>query len=92
MDYKMIKYVHASGFAETGVSAIINDRDTSVSVPWQVAQTGSKTIEWAITSDNGTTYTVTIPITIAYDSTTGKSTATYTKGTYTITAPQSGGT
>lgn len=92
MNYKMIKYVHASGFAETGISSIINDRDTSISVPWQASQTGSKNIEWSITSDNGTTYTVTIPITVSYNSTTGKSTATYTQGTYTITAPQTGGT
>lgn len=92
MNYKMIKYVHASGFAETGISAIINDRDTSVSVPWEVSQTGDKDIEWTIESDNGYTYIVTIPITVNYDSTTGKSTATYTKGTYTITAQQTGGT
>ena len=92
MNYKMIKYVHASGFAETGISAIINYRDTSVSVPWQVSQTGDKNIEWTIESDNGYTYIVTIPITISYDSTTGKSTATYTKGTYTITAQQAVGT
>lgn len=92
MNYKMIKYVHASGFAETGISAIINDRDTSVSVPWEVAQTGDKDIEWTIESDNGYTYIVTIPITVNYDSTTGKSTATYTKGTYTITTQQTGGT
>lgn len=92
MNYKMIKYVHASGFAETGISAIINDRDTSVSVPWEVSQTGDKNIEWTIESDNGYTYIVTIPITVNYDSTTGKSTATYHKGTYTITAQQAGGT
>lgn len=94
MNYKMAKYVHASGFVETGISAIINDRDTSVSVPWQVSQTGNqpKNIEWLIESDNGNTYKVTIPVTITYDSTTGKSTATYTKGTYTITAQQAGGT
>lgn len=94
MNYKMIKYVHASGFAETGISAIINDRDTSVSVPWEVSQTGNlpKDIEWTIESDNGYTYIVTIPITITYDSTTQKSTAAYTKGTYTITAQQTGGT
>lgn len=95
MNYKMAKYVHASGFVETGISAIINDRDTSVSVPWEVSQAGGnqpKDVEWTIKSDNGYTYTVTIPITITYDSTTGKSTATYTKGTYTITAPQAGGT
>lgn len=92
MDYRMIKYVHASGFAETGISAIINDRDTSVSVPWEVSQTGDKDIEWTIESDNGYTYIVTIPVRISYDSATQKSTATYTKGTYTITAQQSGGT
>lgn len=92
MNYKMIKYVHASGFAETGISSIINDRDTSVSVPWEVSQIGDKDIEWTIESDNGYTYIVTIPITVNYDSTTGKSTATYTKGTYTITAQQAGGT
>lgn len=92
MNYKMIKYVHASGFAETGISSIINDRNTSVSVPWEVSQTGDKDIEWTIESDNGYTYIVTIPITVNYDSTTGKSTATYTKGTYTITAQQAGGT
>lgn len=94
MNYKMAKYVHASGFVETGISAIINDRDTSVSVPWEVSQTGEqpKDIEWLIESDNGNTYKVTIPIKITYDSTTGKSTATYTKGTYTITTQQTGGT
>lgn len=94
MNYKMIKYVHASGFAETGISAIINDRDTSVSVPWEVSQADDqpKDIEWTIESDNGYTYIVTIPVTISYDSTTGKSTATYSKGTYTITTQQAGGT
>ena len=94
MNYELFPKVTESGFANTGVSAVINDRDTSVTVPWQVSQTGNlpKNIEWTIKSDNGVTYTVTVPVLITYNSTTGKSTATYSKGTYRITAPQAGGT
>lgn len=84
MNYKMISYVHASGFAETGISSIVNDRDTSVTVPWDAGRTGSKDIVWTIDSDNGNTYTVTVPVTLSHDSTTGKTTAAYTKGTYSI--------
>lgn len=92
--YQVFTAVDEYGFANTGLSAVINDRDTSVTVPWQVSQTGNlpKNIEWAIKSDNGVTYTVTVPVLITYNSTTGKSTATYSKGTYRITAPQTGGT
>ena len=94
MTYGLFPRVTEEGFANTGLTAVINDRDTSVSVPWEVSQADDlpKDIKWTIESDNGYTYIVTIPITITYDSTTGKSTATYTKGTYTITAQQAGGT
>ena len=89
MNYELFPKVSESGFVNPGFTAIINDRNTSVTVPWAVTQTGNKNIVWSVKSDNGTTYTVTVPVTVAYNSSAGTSTATYTKGTYTVAGPQS---
>lgn len=94
--YQVFTAVDEYGFANSGLSAVINDRDTSVTVPWEASHTSTAAdptiITWHIKSENGTTYTVTVPVVVTYDSSTQKSTAAYTKGTYRITAPQAGGT
>lgn len=84
MNYALFPTVYDNGVAETGVTAVVNDRDTALTVPWDAGRTGSKDIVWTIDSDNGSTYTVTVPVTLSHDSTTGKTTAAYTKGTYSI--------
>lgn len=94
MNYELFPKVSQSGFANTGLSAVINDRDTSVTVPWEASHTSTAAdptlIVWHIKSENGTTYTVTVPVVVTYDSSTQKSTAAYTHGTYTVTAPSGG--
>ena len=82
MNYKAVKDVHIGGFVETGASAIISDRNTSLTVPYTTSVTSPTSIEWTITDDYGKTYTVTVPVTISTSN--GQSTATYTKGTVTI--------
>ena len=73
--------VYESGIAETGITALVNDRNTQLKVPWEVSQTGTKNIEWLVTSENGQQYKITVPVVIAVSN--GTTTVTYTKGTYT---------
>ena len=87
MRYDIIK-VQPGGVAKTGLTALINDRDTSLTVPWEASNTGSKNIVWDIKSDDGNTYRVTVPVTITTSS--GSTTATYTHGTYTRAVVSSG--
>jgi hypothetical protein len=82
--FPLFTTVYDNGIASTGVTAVVNDRDTSLTVPWDAGRTGSQNIVWTIDSDDGSTYTVTVPVVLSHDSTTGKTTAEYTKGTYSI--------
>lgn len=88
MNYELFPKVTESGFVGTGVTALINDRDTSLVVPWEAAHKSEDDtpirIKWDIKSDDGSTYRVTIPVLVTYDSTADESTAAYTHGTYTI--------
>ena len=81
MNYEILPKVYGSGIAETGLTALVNDRDTTLTVPWAASQTGSKNIIWNIESDDGSTYTVTVPVTITVSG--SSTTVSYTKGTYT---------
>ena len=81
MKYKLLPKVFNSGIAETGLTAIVNDRDTVLTVPWSCSNTGTQNIVWTIDSDDGETYKVTVPVTVAVSGST--STISYTKGTYT---------
>lgn len=81
MDYPLFPTVHTGGIAETGLTAVVNDRTTKLTVPWAASTTGNKSIEWQIASDDGHTYKLTVPVTIAVSGT--STTVTYTKGTYT---------
>ena len=81
MKYKLLPKVFNSGIAETGLTAIVNDRDTVLTVPWACSNTGAQNIVWTIESDDGETYRITVPVTVAVSGST--STISYTKGTYT---------
>lgn len=80
MEYDIIK-VQPGGVAKTGLTTLINDRDTSLTVPWAVSETGTKNIVWNIESDDGNTYTVTVPVKITVSN--NSTTVSYTAGTYT---------
>ena len=84
MNYELFPKVYNSGFANTGITSVINDRNTVLTVPWAVpsSQRGNKNITWSIKSDNGSTYTVTVPVAVAVDG--NSTTVTYTKGTVRI--------
>lgn len=62
MNYNVIDEVYPSGIAETGITALISDRKTTLEVPWQISNTGVQMVKWYITSDNGTRYKVTVPV------------------------------
>lgn len=81
MSFPILPKVYESGIAETGITALVNDRNTQLKVPWEVSQTGTKNIEWLVTSENGQQYKITVPVVIAVSN--GVTTVTYTKGTYT---------
>ena len=83
MEYSILPEVFESGFVKTGLTGIINDRDQTLTVPWDVTETGSKSIVFTRASDDGKTYRVTVPVTVSVSNNT--STATYTHGTATIT-------
>ena len=51
-----------SGIAETGVTAIVNDRFHQLRVPWEISHTGSQKIKWIVESDDGNRYIVTVPV------------------------------
>ena len=88
MTYGLFPRVTEEGFANTGLTAVINDRDTSLIVPWEVAHKSEGNvpidIEWRIKSEDGNTYRVIVPVLVKYNSSTGESTAAYTHGTYTV--------
>lgn len=96
MNYELFPKVTESGFVNTGVSAVINDRNTELTVPWAVPESqrssGSdpdKNFIWKIKSEDGVTYTVTVAVNISVSGNT--TTVKYTKGHVTIAAPQNGG-
>ena len=78
MNYALFPTVYDNGVAETGVTAVVNDRDTSITVPWDAGRTGSKDIVWRITNDLGREVTVTVPVTLTVND--GSTTAAYAKG------------
>lgn len=85
MNYELFPKVTESGFMNTGVTALINDRDTSLVVPWEVPEDhrgNNKAIEWLIDSEDGKTYKVTVRVNISVSG--GKTAIAYTKGSYTI--------
>lgn len=81
MKYELFPKVFNSGIAETGLTAVVNDRDTVLTVPWACSNPGTQNIVWTIDSDDGETYKVTVPVTVTVSGST--STISYTKGTYT---------
>lgn len=62
MNYKLIRKVMLSGIAETGVTAIVNDRFHQLRVPWEISHTGQQNVKWIVESDDGNKYTVTVPV------------------------------
>lgn len=51
-----------SGIAETGVTAIVNDRFHQLRVPWEISHTGEQNVKWIVASDDGNRYIVTVPV------------------------------
>jgi predicted HAD superfamily phosphohydrolase YqeG len=83
--YIVFTGVDANGIAQTGLTALINDRNTTLVVPWEVPEDhrgNNKAIEWLIDSEDGKTYKVTVRVNISVSG--GKTTTAYTKGSYTI--------
>lgn len=62
MNYKLIRKVMLSGIAETGVTAIVNDRFHQLRVPWEISHTGNQKVKWIVESDDGNRYIVTVPV------------------------------
>lgn len=81
MSYPILPKVYTSGIAETGLTAVVNDKTTKLKVPWAVSQTGDKNIEWEITNAEGDVYKITVPVKIEVSGST--TTVTYTQGRYT---------
>ena len=90
--YKLFPRVTEEGIANTGLTAVVNDRDTSLIVPWEAAHKSQGgvpiDIEWDIKSEDGHTYKIIVPVLVTYNSTSGKSTAKYTHGTYAVNLVQ----
>lgn len=82
MEYTVMPEVLDNGIVKTGLTGVLNDRNQTLTVPWEVSQTGSKQIVFTRLSDNGKTYRITITVSVATSG--GSSTATYSKGSYTI--------
>ena len=82
--YAMITNVYPSGIAETGLTDLVSDRDTSLILPFEVAlDPGRYTVVWKRKSDNGKTYIETVPGTVhAYDSVSGTTEISYNGGDY----------
>lgn len=82
VQYQVYPTVHEGGIAKTGLAAVIRDADATLTVPWESTNAGTRNIVWTVKSDNGKTYTITVPVTITVTS--GSTTVSYTKGTYSI--------
>ena len=88
MTYELFPRVTEEGFANTGLTAVINNRDTTLIVPWEAAKKSEGgvpiDIEWRIKSEDGNTYKVIVPVIVTYNSSTQKSTARYVHDTYIV--------
>lgn len=82
--YIVFTGVDANGIAQTGLTALINDRNTTLTVPWTVSsdREGDQEITWLIEDEDGTEHEIVVTVNVDVD---GNSTViSYTKGDYVI--------
>lgn len=82
--YIVFTGVDANGIAQTGLTALINDRNTTLTVPWAVSsdREGDQEITWLIEDEDGTEHEIVVTVNVDVD---GNSTViSYTKGDYVI--------
>jgi hypothetical protein len=78
--------VDANGIAQTGLTALINDRNTTLEVPWAVSsdREGDQEITWLIEDEDGTEHEIVVTVNVDIASGGDSTTISYTKGNYVI--------
>ena len=78
--------VDANGIAQTGLTALINDRSTTLEVPWAVPsdREGDQDIIWNITDEDGNVHTIVVTVNVEVTSGGDSTVISYTKGDYEI--------
>ena len=78
--------VDANGIAQTGLTALINDRNTTLEVPWAVSsdREGDQDIIWNIEDEDGTEHEIVVTVNVDITSGGNSTVISYTKGDYVI--------
>lgn len=78
--------VDANGIAQTGLTALINDRNTTLTVPWAVSsdREGDQDIIWLIEDEDGTEHEIVVTVNVEIASGGNDTIISYTKGDYVI--------
>lgn len=84
--YIVFTGVDANGIAQTGLTALINDRNTTLTVPWAVSsdREGDQEIIWLIEDEDGTEHEIVVTVNVEIASGGDSTTISYTKGDYVI--------
>lgn len=84
--YIVFTGVDANGIAQTGLTALINDRSTTLTVPWAVSsdREGDQDIIWLIEDEDGTEHEIVVTVNVDIASGGDSTTISYTKGDYVI--------
>lgn len=84
--YIVFTGVDANGIAQTGLTALINDRNTTLTVPWAVSsdREGDQEITWLIEDEDGTEHEIVVTVNVDIASGGDSTTISYTKGDYVI--------
>lgn len=84
--YIVFTGVDANGIAQTGLTALINDRNTTLTVPWAVSsdREGDQDIIWNITDEDGTEHEIVVTVNVEIASGGNDTIISYTKGDYVI--------
>jgi hypothetical protein len=84
--YIVFTGVDANGIAQTGLTALINDRNTTLTVPWAVSsdREGDQEITWLIEDEDGTEHEIVVTVNVDIASGGDSTTISYTKGNYEI--------
>jgi hypothetical protein len=84
--YIVFTGVDANGIAQTGLTALINDRNTTLEVPWAVSsdREGDQKITWLIEDEDGTEHEIVVTVNVDIASGGDSTTISYTKGDYVI--------
>jgi len=84
--YIVFTGVDANGIAQTGLTALINDRNTTLTVPWAVSsdREGDQEITWLIEDEDGNVHTIVVTVNVDIASGGDSTTISYTKGDYVI--------